>query len=111
MTMQNICADQMAEYRKEGVFVDLFMTLLDNLMLESGEHEAVTSDHNQVQLMTVHKAKGTENKIIMLFTLCEGVFPAGFKDTDLNEEARLFYVAITRAQHNVYLSYPAKVAK
>ena len=111
MTMQNICADQMAEYRKEGVFVDFFMTLLDNLMLESGEHEAVTSDHNQVQLMTVHKAKGTENKIIMLFTLCEGVFPAGFKDTDLNEEARLFYVAITRAQHNVYLSYPAKIMK
>ena len=61
-----------------------------------------------VTLMTIHSAKGLEFPVVMVTGLEEGLFPLGpqsYEVEELEEERRLFYVAITRAQQKVYLSY------
>lgn len=67
-------------------------------------------DKNKVSLMTVHSAKGLEFKNVFVVGLEENLFPSnqsGQKKTgeDFEEERRLFYVAVTRAQINVYLAF------
>ena len=61
-----------------------------------------------VTLMTIHSAKGLEFPVVMVAGLEEGLFPLGpqsFEVEELEEERRLFYVAVTRAEKKVYLSY------
>lgn len=60
-----------------------------------------------VTLMTVHSAKGLEFDTVFITGLEEGIFPLihSDEDADLEEERRLFYVAITRAKRMLYLSY------
>ena len=61
-----------------------------------------------VTLMTIHSAKGLEFPVIMVAGLEEGLFPLGtsaFELEELEEERRLFYVALTRAEKKVYLFY------
>jgi len=61
-----------------------------------------------VTLMTIHSAKGLEFPVVMVAGLEEGLFPLGpqsFELEELEEERRLFYVAVTRAEKKVYLSY------
>ncbi|MGC8595776.1 MAG: ATP-dependent helicase [Candidatus Kryptoniota bacterium] len=61
---------------------------------------------NSVTLMTIHSAKGLEFPVVFVSGLEEGLFPHSSKeDEELEEERRLFYVAITRAKKKVYLSY------
>jgi len=61
---------------------------------------------NSVTLMTIHAAKGLEFPVVFVSGLEEGLFPLSSKDQDeLEEERRLFYVAITRAEKKVYLSF------
>ncbi len=67
-------------------------------------------DKNKVSLMTAHSAKGLEFKNVFVVGLEENLFPSnqsGQKKTqeDFEEERRLFYVAVTRAEANVYLSF------
>ena len=61
-----------------------------------------------VTLMTIHSAKGLEFPVVLVAGLEEGLFPLGpqsYEVEELEEERRLFYVAVTRAQYKVYLSY------
>ena len=61
-----------------------------------------------VTLMTIHSAKGLEFPVVMVAGLEEGLFPLGpqsFEVEELEEERRLFYVAVTRAKKKVYLSH------
>lgn len=61
----------------------------------------------QLTLMTVHAAKGTEFPIVIIIGMEEGSFPMwrqDIKEADLEEERRLFYVGMTRAQAQLYLS-------
>ena len=61
-----------------------------------------------VTLMTIHSAKGLEFPVVMIAGLEEGLFPLGpqsYEIEELEEERRLFYVAVTRAKKKVYLSY------
>ena len=61
-----------------------------------------------VTLMTIHSAKGLEFPVVMIAGLEEGLFPLGpqsYELEELEEERRLFYVAVTRAKKKVYLSY------
>ncbi len=61
---------------------------------------------NSVTLMTIHAAKGLEFPVVFVSGLEEGLFPLSSKEQDeLEEERRLFYVAITRAKRKVYLSF------
>lgn len=61
------------------------------------------NDGNKIQLMTVHKSKGLEFKNVIIAGVLDGKFPSS-KSDDIEEEARLFYVAITRAKESLYLS-------
>lgn len=64
------------------------------------------TERNSVTLMTVHAAKGLEFPVVFVSGLEEGLFPLSSKEQDeMEEERRLFYVAITRAKKKVYLSY------
>lgn len=61
-----------------------------------------------VFLGTVHAAKGLEWEAVAVPGLAEGLFPILGEGTDLKEEARLFYVAITRARRTLLLTYPGR---
>ena len=63
---------------------------------------------NRVTLMTVHSSKGLEFPVVFIAGLDDGLFPlyASIEvKKELEEERRLFYVALTRAQHRVFLLY------
>jgi DNA helicase-2/ATP-dependent DNA helicase PcrA len=66
------------------------------------------SDDNKVALMTIHLAKGLEFPIVYIVGLEENLFPSAMNlnsRNDLEEERRLFYVALTRAEREAYLTY------
>jgi DNA helicase-2/ATP-dependent DNA helicase PcrA len=66
---------------------------------------------NTVKLLTVHSAKGLEFAVVFLVDLIEDVFPLTKKmasGEDIEEERRLCYVALTRAQKKLYLLYPKR---
>jgi len=69
------------------------------------------SDSKAVTLMTIHSAKGLEFPVVFLTGMEEGIFPNGRclgDDEKLEEERRLCYVAITRAQKRLHISYAAQ---
>nr|MCH9869399.1 ATP-binding domain-containing protein [Serratia marcescens] len=71
------------------------------------ELDNVEEDSGQVTLMTLHAAKGLEFPVVFLIGLEEGLFPLGraAQDEDLlEEERRLAYVGITRAEQKLYLT-------
>ena len=66
-------------------------------------------DEGRLTLSTIHSAKGLEWHTVFVIWTAEGKFPAQFSvldDAEIEEERRLFYVAVTRAKRNLYLSYP-----
>lgn len=86
---------------------DSLTAFLAHASLEGGEHQA-GNQQDAVQLMTVHAAKGLEFAAVFVCGLEEGLFPHenSRKEADgLEEERRLMYVAITRAQQRLYLTY------
>mgnify|MGYP001356043823 CR=1 FL=1 len=61
-----------------------------------------------VTLMTIHSAKGLEFPVVVVAGLEEGLFPLGkslYEEDEMEEERRLFYVALTRAEEKAYLTY------
>lgn len=75
----------------------------------SGKKEEM--DDECVTLSSIHQAKGLEWKVVFLVWLADGMFPNGrILEADdnemLEEERRLFYVALTRAKDELYLTYP-----
>ena len=65
-------------------------------------------DEDKVSLMTLHLSKGLEFKHVFIVGLEEDLFPSALSyntRSELEEERRLFYVGITRAKENLYLSY------
>ncbi|MEZ4854509.1 ATP-dependent helicase [Flavobacterium sp.] len=67
-----------------------------------------TGDDDRVALMTIHLAKGLEFPHVFIVGLEEDLFPSAMSlntRTELEEERRLFYVALTRAEHQAYLTY------
>lgn len=66
-------------------------------------------DDDALVLSTVHQAKGLEWKVVFILWLVEGRFPdsrACLEEEGLEEERRLFYVAVTRARRELYLCHP-----
>ncbi len=67
-----------------------------------------TSDEDRVSLMTIHLSKGLEFPYLYIVGMEEDLFPSAMAMNtreDLEEERRLFYVALTRAEHQAYLTY------
>ena len=66
------------------------------------------STNDFLRLTTVHQAKGLEFPVVFIIGLADGLFPLKrtIDDGNLEEERRLFYVAVTRAMEELYLSYP-----
>jgi len=68
----------------------------------------VDPDADALRLTTVHQAKGLEFGVVFILGLADGMFPLrrAIESDDLEEERRLFYVAVTRAKDELYLCYP-----
>ena len=70
--------------------------------------DEITEDTNAVTLMTLHSAKGLEYPIVFISGLEEGIFPhqrVQNSNSELEEERRLMYVGITRAQEHLHITY------
>ncbi len=83
-------------------------TFLQEITLLTGQDQDKDEDNDKVTLMTIHMAKGLEFKVVYIVGLEEDLFPSQMmlsSRADLEEERRLFYVAITRAEEKLYLSY------
>ncbi len=80
---------------------------LQNVMLLTDMDKGGEEDNNRVTLMTVHSSKGLEFKYIYIVGIEENLFPSqrAVESGDIEEERRLFYVAITRAKVAAQLSY------
>lgn len=77
------------------------------LLTDQDTDKDVNAD--KVTLMTVHSSKGLEFKNVFIVGLEENLFPSGFSGTltlsELEEERRLFYVALTRSENQAWLSF------
>ncbi len=83
--------------------------LQDVALLTNADNEK-DEDRDKVTLMTIHSAKGLEFPYVHVVGLEENLFPSQMSLTsraDLEEERRLFYVAITRAEKEIHLSFAA----
>jgi DNA helicase-2/ATP-dependent DNA helicase PcrA len=83
------------------------LALISNVDAEAASTQI--SDKEAVNLSSVHQAKGLEFHTVFVIWLTDGMFPSNrsldIRDA-LEEERRLFYVAITRARDELYLTYP-----
>lgn len=61
-----------------------------------------------IHLLTFHAAKGLEFPVVFIAGAEEGIMPSARKDTDLEEERRLFYVGLTRAKEELHITYSYK---
>ena len=83
-------------------------TWLQTVSLLTDQDMEKPEDKNKVALMTIHSAKGLEFKYVYIVGLEENLFPSNmnlYNPRELEEERRLFYVALTRACRRVTLSY------
>jgi len=80
--------------------------------IETDEVEKKPDKEEYLTLSTVHSAKGLEWHTVFIISLVEGRFPSGYSinnEEELEEERRLFYVAITRARERLYLVVPTTI--
>jgi DNA helicase-2/ATP-dependent DNA helicase PcrA len=80
---------------------------LQNVALYTGDDKK-QNDEDTVKMMTIHAAKGLEFPVVYAVGMEEGLFPSSqslYSQEDLEEERRLFYVAITRAEKKLFLTY------
>lgn len=102
--MNDFCALRMEEGNTNISLTDF----LSEVSLLTDQDSDKTDDGEKITLMTVHSAKGLEFKNVFVVGLEENLFPSGMvgdSPRGLEEERRLFYVAITRAEEHCFLSY------
>ncbi|MDX6767869.1 MAG: ATP-dependent helicase [Candidatus Methylacidiphilales bacterium] len=83
------------------------LSLMTNVDAEPGG--MAMGDDEAVKLSSIHQAKGLEWRAVFVIMLCDGLFPSS-RSTESEEgeeeERRLFYVAVTRAREELYLTHP-----
>ena len=97
---RNNSDDSVREFRRLDEF-------LQQVLLYTSEDKDKDKDADKVSLMTIHAAKGLEFPYVFVVGMEEQLFPSFLASTraELEEERRLFYVAVTRAMKQVTLSY------
>lgn len=81
---------------------------LENIALLTDADTDTEEDRNKVALMTMHSAKGLEFNYVIISGVEENLFPSQMSldnPKDMEEERRLFYVAVTRARKKVFITY------
>jgi DNA helicase-2/ATP-dependent DNA helicase PcrA len=102
---------QLSAFAQQFDHVDEFLAQMSLLGNTDDDGQGVSEQRQEVTLSTIHQAKGLEWQVVFLIGLCEGMFPhqRALDEGDmqaLEEERRLFYVGITRAKDQLYLTYP-----
>ena len=101
--------EQLGVFARQYETLETFLAELALLTNVEAEQDRAEEDDEKIRLSTIHQAKGLEFKVVFVVMLCDGMFPSNRSLDSLDgeeEERRLFYVAITRAQDELYLSYP-----
>jgi len=83
-------------------------SFMQDVALITDSDKGTPDDKNKVSLMTIHLAKGLEFPVVFIVGMEESLFPSMMSmgsRADLEEERRLFYVALTRAEKEAYLTY------
>ena len=102
--------EQLAAFSRQFSTVEDFLTQLALLTnVEAEKDKPREDDHEKIRLSSIHQAKGLEFRVVFVIMLCDGLFPSS-RSIDSpegeEEERRLFYVAVTRAKDELYLSHP-----
>lgn len=99
---------EFCETRTDNDETALLADFLSEVSLLTDQDTDKESEKDKVTLMTVHAAKGLEFKVVFVVGMEEELFPSLFSmesPRELEEERRLFYVAITRAEERCFISY------
>ncbi len=99
-TEQTDNLDSFGDMCKEYTSIGSLLNYLDNLNKEVAEKKK-----ENVKLITIHKAKGMEFPVVFIAGCSDGLLPHS-RSCDTNDERRLFYVAITRAVKELYITCP-----
>ncbi|MFN7455239.1 MAG: ATP-dependent helicase [Pseudobdellovibrionaceae bacterium] len=104
---------------KKWILVEIVGRILDSFVAKAGRTEKVLKeflgsmelrdredeeDNNEVSLMTLHACKGLEFPVVILIGVEEDLIPHRTLGTDVDEERRLFYVGLTRAEEHLILT-------
>ena len=109
-SVQEFCEDEAEISGESGESGKPLRTLdefLQQVLLYTSEDKDKDKDADKVSLMTIHAAKGLEFPYVFVVGMEEQIFPSflAMSRPELEEERRLFYVAVTRAEKQVTLSY------
>ena len=100
---------QVSGVHDEAEFVGCGLAGLEAPPVDAEAAPNQTADQEAVNLSSVHQAKGLEYHTVFVIWLTDGMFPSSrsLETRDaIEEERRLFYVAVTRARDELYLTYP-----
>ncbi len=103
---KTILLEKIKDYDAEISNYEKLIEVLEELSLRE-ETEALLESSEYVSLMTIHSAKGLEFQVVFVTALEQTLFPSGqslFEKADVEEERRLFYVALTRAKELAFLT-------
>lgn len=95
------------EFEKQAEDQSLLTFLTELALVSDVDQVDEATDQEQVQLMTLHAAKGLEFPVVFLVGLEDGIFPhsrALMDESEMEEERRLAYVGITRAEKQLFLT-------
>jgi DNA helicase-2/ATP-dependent DNA helicase PcrA len=101
---------QLQSYAEQFTSTAEFLAQLSLLTNTDEASAGISDDGQRLRLSTIHQAKGLEWNVVFVIMLCDGMFPSARsidQPENLEEERRLFYVAVTRARKMLYLTYPA----
>ena len=92
----------------DGELTPILSEFMKDVALLTDSDKEKKEDYNKVTMMTIHASKGLEFPYVFVVGMEEGLFPSmmsGNSQSELEEERRLFYVAITRAEKRLFLSH------
>ena len=101
--------DQLLESAKESESIDAWFEHIEKVRSEQEEHKHIVDKRgSEVTLSTMHRAKGLEFQVVFIMDCNEEICPHSKSQTpeEIEEERRLFYVAVTRAKDELHCYIP-----